>query len=229
MLFRSIVLAARGLNLDLAKAEVDLAHGRIRLCGPGGVERVIPVDSEGYFYINWCLPPNHPALTEEALKGLLWQDHQRFAGETNELKNRWNGKLVVVSSAATGNDLTDRVATPLKPDTLPASQYWNVANSILTGRFISIVPPGVELAVIALLTLAAAILTWLFRPLLASGLIVLLAAAYAGLTLFLFVRYRIWLSLVIPLFVGLITTHVCLLAWGAVPKSVIARVFPQRI
>ncbi len=56
-----IVLAAQELKLDLAKAEVDLEAGRITLRGPGGVERIIPVDAEGYFYIDWCLPPNHPA------------------------------------------------------------------------------------------------------------------------------------------------------------------------
>jgi serine/threonine protein kinase/class 3 adenylate cyclase len=224
-----IVLAAQGLNLNLAEAEVDLPHGRIRLRGPGGVERVIPVDADGYFYIDWCMPPNHPQLTQEAIQDLLSQGYLRLKGQTNDLRNRWQGKLAVYGSTAGTSDLfTDRGATPLNPHTLLVSQYWNVANSILTGRFISHVSPGMELAVIVLLTLAAAVLTWQFRPLLASGLIVLLAASYAALTLFLFVRYRILLSLVIPTFLGLITTHVCLLAWGAVLKSVIARVFPKR-
>ena len=69
-----------GLNLDLAKAEVDLEHGRITLRGPGGVERIIPVDAGGYFYIDWCMPPNHPQLTQEAIQGLLWQDYLRLKG-----------------------------------------------------------------------------------------------------------------------------------------------------
>ncbi|MGD0263125.1 MAG: CHASE2 domain-containing protein, partial [Verrucomicrobiota bacterium] len=106
-----VVLAARELELDLTKAGVDLKQGRITLRGAGGVERVIPVDAEGYFYIDWCLPPNHPALTQEAIQGLLWQDRLRLEGRTNELHNRWNGKLVVVGSSATGSDLTDRGAT----------------------------------------------------------------------------------------------------------------------
>ncbi len=115
-----IILAARGLDLDLAKAEVDLAHGRIRLRGPGGAERVIPVDADGYFYIDWCMPPNHPQLTQEAIQDLLLQDCLRLKGQTNELPNRWQGKLAVVGSSATGDD---RGATPLKPDTLLVSQY----------------------------------------------------------------------------------------------------------
>ena len=157
------------------------AQGQITLRGAGGVERVIPVDAKGYFYIDWCLPPNDPQLTQEPIQGLLLREHQRLTGQTNELKNRWNGKLVVVGSSATGNDLTDRGATPLKPDTLLASQHWNVANSIITGRFIHRAPLAVELALIALLGIAAALSTWKSRVLVASGLVALLAVAYVVL------------------------------------------------
>ena len=66
-----VVLAAQELKLDLAKAEVDLKQGRITLRGAGGVERIIPVDADGCFYIDWCLPPNDPQLTQEAIQGLL--------------------------------------------------------------------------------------------------------------------------------------------------------------
>jgi len=44
-------------------------------------------------------------------------------------------KLVIVGSAAQGNDLTDRGATPLEKDTLLVSKHWNVANSVITGQF----------------------------------------------------------------------------------------------
>ena len=231
-----VVLAARELQLDLAKAEVDLKQGRITLRGAGGVERVIPVDSEGYFYINWCLPPNHPALTEEALQGLLWQNHQRLIGQTNELKNRWNGKLVVVGSAATGNDLTDRGATPLKPDTLLASQHWNVANSVITGRFIRRAPLAVELALIALLGVAAAFATWGSRVLVASGLVALLAVAYVVVGFVLFVQTRCWLPLVLPV-AGALLTHGSLVTWRVVfeqaerrrVKSIFSRIVSPKI
>ena len=55
---------------------------------------------------------------------------------TTNLANPWRGKLVVVGSSALGNDLTDRGATPLRSDTLLVSKHWNVANSIITGRFV---------------------------------------------------------------------------------------------
>jgi len=211
-----IVLAAQELKLDLAKAEVDLEHGRITLRGAGGVERSIPVDADGYFYIDWCLPPNHPQLTQEAIQGVLWQDRLRLDGRTNELKTLWNGKLVVVGSSATGNDLTDRGATPLKPDTLLVSQHWNVANSILTGRFIHRAPLAVELALIALLGVVAALLTWKLRVLVASGLVALLVVAYVVFGFGLYVQTRYWLPLVLPVGGALLMTHVCLVTWRVV-------------
>ena len=211
-----IVLAARGLNLDLAEAEVDLTHGRIKLRGPGGVERIIPVDAEGCFYIDWCMPPNHPQLTQEAIQDLLVQDCLRLKGQTNELPNRWQGKLAVVGSSATGSDLTDRGATPLKPDTLLVSQYWNVANSILTGRFIHRAPLAGELALIAVLGIVAALLTWKLRVLAASALVALLVVIYVVFGFVLYVQTRYWLPLVLPVGGALLMTHVCLVTWRVV-------------
>jgi hypothetical protein len=208
-----ILLAAMGLNLDLAKAEVDLAQGRIRLRGSGGVERVIPVDADGYFYIDWCMPPNHPQLTQEAIRDLLLQDSLRLQGQPNELPNRWQGKLAVVGSSATGDD---RGATPLKPDTLLVSQYWNVANSILLGRFIHRASLAVELALIAGLGIVAAILTWKLRVLVASALVALLMVAYIVIGFVLYIQTRYWLPLVLPVGGALLMTHICLVTWRVV-------------
>ena len=61
-----IVLAAQELKLDLDHADVDLPHGRIMLRGANGIERVIPVDANGYFYIDWRLTPNDPAPVARA-------------------------------------------------------------------------------------------------------------------------------------------------------------------
>jgi adenylate cyclase len=232
-----IVLAAQELKLDLAKAEVDLEHGRITLRGPAGVERIIPVDAEGYFFIDWCLPPNHPQLTQEAIQGLLLQDRLRLDGRTNELKNLWNGKLVVVGSSATGNDLTDRGATPLKPDTLLVSQHWNVANSVITGRFIHQPPLAVELALIALLGTVTALLTWKLRVLAASGLVALLVLVYVMFAFALYVQARYWLPLVLPVAGALLMTHVCLVTWRVVfeqaerrrVKSVFSKIVSPKI
>jgi len=194
-----VVLAARELKLDLAKAEVDLERGRVTLRGAGGVQRVLPVDREGYLYINWELTATDSRLTKEAIESLLAQDQKRSAGREAGLTNRWRGRLVIVGSCATGNDLTDRGATPLAKDTFLVSKHWNVANSIITGRFVRPATPGMEIALIVLLGLATAWLTWNLRVFLAVGSVILLALGYCGAGLFLYVQYRFWLPLVLPI------------------------------
>ena len=75
-----IVLAARALGLDLERAEVELDRGKITLHGTNDLERVIPVDHDGYFYINWELGTLDPRLQQEPFEKLLWQDQERLAG-----------------------------------------------------------------------------------------------------------------------------------------------------
>jgi class 3 adenylate cyclase/CHASE2 domain-containing sensor protein len=211
-----VVLGAQELKLDLAKADVDLPHGRITLRGPGGVERVIPVDRDGGFYIDWCMPPDHPQLAREPMQDLLRQSLMRLKGQTNGLRNDWAGKLVVIGSSATGSNMSDVGATPLSDHTLLASEHWNVASSIITGRFVHRVPLAGELALIVLLGVAAGFLTWEFRALLAFGLVVSLAIAYVVFGVVLYVQTRYWIPLVLPVLGALLTTHVCVVTWRVV-------------
>ena len=62
---------------------MDLAHGRITLHGANGVKRVIPVDADGYFYIDWRLKPDDPRLSRAPIENLLLQDKLRLLGQTN--------------------------------------------------------------------------------------------------------------------------------------------------
>ncbi len=211
-----VVLGAQELKLDLAKADVDLQHGRITLRGPGGVERIIPVDRDGCFYLDWCLPPDHPQLARGAMQDLLWQGLLRLKGQTNGLRNDWAGKLVVVGSSATGSNMSDLGATPLSDHTLLASEHWNVASSIITGRFVHRVPLAGDLALIVLLGIAAGFLTWEFRALLAFGLVVFLAIAYVVFGVVLYVQTRYWIPLVLPVLGALLMTHVGVVTWRVV-------------
>ncbi len=211
-----VILAAQQLQLDLNRAEVDLARGRITFRGTGGLERFLPVDAAGYFYIDWCLAPNHPSLTQEAIQDLLVQNAARVPANTNELAARWAGKLVVVGSSATGSDLTDRGATPLAADTLLVSKHWNVANSILTGRFVRRAPLWEELALIVVLGIISAVLTLELRVLVASGLVLLTGLAYAAFAVVLYGRTRHWVPLVLPIGGALLMNYVCLVAWRVI-------------
>lgn len=212
-----IVLAARALQLDLNHAEIDLKHGRITLQGPAGIKRVLPVDSNAYFFIDWSLPSGHPQLTRQPIQELLVQHRSRLEGRTNLLDNTWRDKLVVVgSSAVVGNNITDRGATPLSRDTLLVSKHWNVANSVITGRFVRRTPLVLDLVFIIILGLTTALLTWRLPVFSALVAVALVALAYLGLAWVMYLRNRYWLPVVLPLGGALFMNYVLLIAWRAV-------------
>ncbi len=211
-----VVLAAQELKLDLSNAEIDLPRGKIILHGANGVERKIPVDANGYFYIDWRLTPNDSNLLCAPIESLLWQDKQRLLGETNGLDDAFRGKLVVVGSTAQGNDLTDRGATPLEKDTFLVSKHWNVANSVITGRFIRRASLPMELALIILLGALTAFLTWQLRAFSATGGTLLLMLAYVALAFFAFIQFRYWLPVVFPIVGAVLIEHIMLVTYRVV-------------
>lgn len=211
-----IVLAAEDLGLNLSNAVVDLPHGTITLTGKNGIKRVIPVDHKGYFLVNWLLKPNDPRLTRVPMEELLWQNHQRLLGKTNGLRDDFRGKLVVVGSAAQGNNLTDRGATPLQQDTLLVSKHWNIANSIITNQFIRRLSSSKTTWIIIVLGLVAAFLTWQLRAFVASLAVLLLIAGYTALAFFVFIRHHLWLPLVFPVLGAVLMEHVGLVTYRVV-------------
>jgi len=210
-----IVLAAQELKLDLHTARLDLPHGRITLSGAGGIQRVIPVDADGYFYVDWRLTPDDPRITRAPVEALLRQDKERLLGQTNGLRNDFQGKLVVFGSAAQGNDLTDRGATPLENDTLLVSTYWNVANSVITGRFIHRTTLAAELGLVGLLGLSVAFLTWQLRAriIYASLTVAGLILAYTAFTVYAYVAWRWWLPLFFPVVGAMLVEHGALVVY----------------
>jgi class 3 adenylate cyclase/CHASE2 domain-containing sensor protein len=211
-----VVLAAQALKLDLAHAEVDLPHGKIILRGANGIERKIPVDKNGYFFVDWRLTAQDKRLFRAPIEDLLWQDRLRLAGETNEIHNDFRGKLVIVGSSAQGNDLTDRGATPLENDTLLISKHWNVANSIITGNFIRRADLPLELALILFLGLLTSLMTWQLRAFAASGGTILLIVGYIALAFFAFIEFRFWLPIIYPVLGAILVEHASLVTYRVV-------------
>ena len=211
-----IVMAARELKLDLSRAEVDLPAGKIILRGAGGVERIIPVDDNGFFLINWQLTVTNATIVRQSVEAVLKQDQLRLEGRTNGLHNPFRGKLVVIGSAAQGNDLSDHGATPLENDTLLVSKHWNVANSVITGQFIRRAAPSATLALIVLLGLLTALLTWQLRAVAATVATLLLVGGYVALAFFIFVKFRLWLPLVFPVIGAILVEHVSLVTYRVV-------------
>jgi len=211
-----IILAARDLKLDLDHANVDLPHGRITLRGAGGVERILPVDENGCFYVDWELAPNDPRLLRAPIESLLWQDKLRLSGETNGLRDDFRDKLAVVTYVIHGNNFTDEGATPLDQHTLLASVHWNVANSLITGRFIRRASLPTEIVLIILLGALTAFLTWQLRAVSASAAVLLLMLAYIAAGFLAFIQYRYWLPLVFPIAGAMLVEHVSLVTYRVV-------------
>jgi len=211
-----VVMAALELSLDLANATVDLEQRRILFHGPNGLERILPVDQGGYFYINWELTTADRRLRQESIESLLTQDLARLQEKEEGLTNRWRNKLVVVGSSATGNNLTDRGATPLEKDTLLVSKHWNVANSLITGRFVRRTSLVIDCALIAMLGIVTALLTWQLRVFWAAGSVLLLALLYCGAALILFVQTRHWIPLVLPVVAAMLIQHGFLVSYRVV-------------
>jgi class 3 adenylate cyclase len=208
-----ITAAARYLKLDLARAQIEPGQ-RIVLRGSNDVERVIPIDREGRFYIDWSFTYDDRRLTRESAHSLLDQQRQRELGQTNGLNHLWHGKLALVGSIASGNDLKDYGATPLEKETYLTSRYWNVANALIIDRFIQQPGGAAAFYLILSLSLIAGILTWNLRAIVSAICVVLLGALYVSLSLYLYIEVRYWLPLVLPCG-ALFLSHTALISYRA--------------
>lgn len=228
-----ILLAAKELGLDLNHAVIQ--PGKIILSSATGIRRVIPVDSKGFFYINWSVPIGDPRLTtiSYALPVLLdqarhqgtpeqgWESYRQnleaFRAEFPESNligdNPMSGKLVVVGSALTGNNAADRGATPLNSRDYLVSKHWNVANSIITGRFIRLSPYALDLLIIICMGIFSAVLTLKLRALSASVSVIALIVFYIAIAFFAFVEFRYWIPIVLPVIGAMLMTHVCMVTY----------------
>ncbi len=209
-----IVLAAQELKLDLANAEVDLSGGKIILRGEGGVQRTIPVDAGGYFYVDWGLRASEERFFSQPFELLLANDNSRLNGEIP--KSPWKNKIVIVGSIATGNELTDRGATPLEKNTALVSKHWNVANSVITGRFIRRTSPAMDMALIFFLGAVTAMLAWQLRALSSLCGVLVLAGIYVVACAYLFVLWRLWLPIVLPVAGAMLVMHALIVTWRVV-------------
>ena len=209
-----LTAAARHLGLDLDNARIEPGR-QIVLRGTNGLERVIPIDKEGRFYIDWSLTYDDRRLTRESAHSLLLHHRLRELGQTNDLPSLWQNKIAIIGSIASGNDLKDYGATPLERETYLTSRYWNTANSLILGRFIEQPGFAAELYLILSLSLLAGILTWNLRAVVSIICILLLGAIYISASVYLYTEIRYWLPLVLPCG-ALLLTHTTLISYRAV-------------
>ena len=205
-----IMLAARALGLDLDKAQV--VGQCLFIPGTNGVSRTIPLDSEGFFLIDWKTRHGDSNLTTLSFEQILGRHILR---KEEPQENTFSNKLVIVGSTATGNDLTDRGATPLSKDTYLVSKHWNVAAMVIGDRFIRSSPVWLNLLLIVFLGTSAAALTWNLRTVQASLSVAALLGVYLLLTDWLFASQRFLMPVVLPLVGGLLINHGMLVTYRA--------------
>lgn len=211
-----IVMAAAELGLDLQKAEFDPKESRIHLPGTNGVSRILPVDSEGRFHVDWSLQYQDPRLAKKEITTLLLQEKMRREGKGEGIEPAFRDKVVIVGSIATGNDLTDRGATPIENDAFLVSKHWNVANSIIMDRFVTRSPLWLELLAVILMGVLAAGLTWKLHAPWPTLVVIGIVAVYGFVAFHAYVEYRYWIPICLPVAGALLLNHVALLTYNIV-------------
>ena len=209
-----LTAAARYLKLELTNAVVEPGR-QIVLRGALGAERIIPIDQEGRFYIDWSLTSDDRRVRKESAHSLLERQFRRERGETNKLSRFWHDKIAIIGSVTSGNDLKDYGATPLENGTHLTSRYWNTANSLIIDRFIRQPDEATEIYIILSLGIITGILTWNLRAVSSAICVVAIAALYVSASLYLYTEVRYWLPLVLPT-ATLFATHSTLISYRAV-------------
>lgn len=208
----ALVLGARTLGLDLSRAEVRA--DRIVLRGPG-VERVIPVDAQGRFPIDWSLTRNDFRVTQQSIHELLKLEVPiTKPGTQSPPPVSFNGKLVVIGSVGSGNNIADHGSTPLEKNSFLVSSHWNVLNSLLSGRFVRRASTGADLLLVALLGLAAGAAALRLEVRWSTAWLVLGAMIYFGICAVCYSRERLWLPVALPLLTAL-AAHGAVVTWRA--------------
>jgi class 3 adenylate cyclase/CHASE2 domain-containing sensor protein len=200
-----IILAAHELNLDLDHPSFE--PGRIILHGSNNVTRAIPVDDENYFYIDWSLAQNDPQVPAMPFELLLQALVERKPG--HPATEYWKGKMAIIGSQATGNDLADVGATPLSEATFLVTKHLNVAHSVMSGRFVRPTHLSLNLALIVMVGILSAWLTWVVdRPFNGTLLMLAFASLFIALSAWLYVQWRFWVPIFLPMVCAGFVTHV---------------------
>ncbi len=212
-----LTMAAHYLGINLAAA-VIAPGSHIALRGTNEVRREIPIDDQNRFRIDWSLEARHPQIAKESFHAILDRHYKRASGQSFEGGNLWRGRVALVGSIATGNDLTDRGATPLGRESFLTMRYMNIVNSMLVNRFVRQPSLPLELTLILSLGLFSGIFTWNFRAHFAALCVLLLAVAYTALALYLYTASRYALPLVLPVG-GLVIVHMALVTYRVVVEQ----------
>ncbi len=200
-----IALAGEALGLDLDNPQI--LPGAIRLKGTNGLERVLPVDDCGYVLVDWRLgmAQTNIVFSEDVVDVLVDSQNREF--DPDPIEPKWTNRVVVYGSTASGNNLSDLGATPLTKADFLVTTHMNVADMVLRGAFIRSIGAVAEGFVVALMGVAAAVLTWRLRGIVLPVVILAIAGAWTVMCVWSFREHRLWLPIAHPVFAGLLIPY----------------------
>jgi class 3 adenylate cyclase/CHASE2 domain-containing sensor protein len=210
-----LLLAARRLGLDLPRAELRPDETRpeeLFIPGTNGVNRGIPLASDGTFLINWraSLSDTNPIL-KESFDGVLAKGLLRQLGEPVE--NSWSNRLAIVGSMANGNGVTDRGPTPLSPQDFLVGKHWNIAEMVLNERYIRQMSIPARIGLIAAMAVLAAAISSRLKALESALSVAALCSVYVMVAIWLFLRAGWWVPIVLPAGAGMVGNYVALVTY----------------
>ena len=225
-----IYLAAQQLGLDFKKTEYQ--KDRLVLKGTNGISRTIPLDEQGYMFVDWSITWNDSRLLQTTFGGLVELDKIRqtqpgimkealaelypkqLLEETGYMP--FTNRLVVIGTIGSGNNITDIGETPLAKQTYLVAKHWNVLNSVLTGQFVRKMSLWPSLFLLLFFVLFSATMTWFLPAAKASFLVLVSAAVYVSLAVYFYFDFRYWIPIVLPVVGGLLLTHVALVSYRVI-------------
>src|SRR5205085_1379218 len=94
--------------------------------------------------------------------------------------------------------------------------HWNVANSVILGRFVQPSSLAMDLLLIALLGVPSAFLTWQFRVLPGTIVVFSLAIAYMAVAWYVYIGGRYWAPVVLPVGGAVLMNYIGIMAWQVI-------------
>lgn len=204
-----LVLAAYQMQVDLKQSDFHNRELVLRATN-GAVVRRVPVDEHGFFPVNWTLQAgggNDLGIVTRKIESLMRQDWARTNSGAVSTNDQLKGRVVVVGSTASANNLADRGPTPLNNTDFLVGTHVNVAHQLITNDLIYTPRFRWVALLMVLLSVTACVLTWNLRGAWSPLVILALGLAWFSIAVWAFVSHRLMLPIVHPLVAGLLIPY----------------------
>jgi adenylate cyclase len=115
--------------------------------------------------------------------------------------------------------MKDLGPTPISAQTFFVSTHWNVADMLLSNRFIAKMPFWMDFFLVLGFSVLSTGLTWRLRTLHASSALVLFCAAYIAAAAWLYIDFRFLVPVALPVVAALLLPHLCMVTYRAMVEQ----------